>query len=171
MEKSRIFKIVLFVFIFSNVYAQDKPLEEKALEYFCNNIKQINKDIVDLKIKFSGKTQGLASDAFDIADCIGKISFIKDSIPNASFLDSINNINSNSSLKAHPLVSDCEFFRKRVLDNRSYKLSVFNAIEIYDNYYVELYLVNKKRSSWVFCIKFDKKNKEPIGYCLKYLAF
>jgi len=171
MGRIAIFKIVLVLIVFSNVNAQEKILEEKALEYFCNNIYHINKEIVSVGIKFSGKVKGISSDAYDIAHCIGDINLLKDSIPISVFLDSLNNTNSKLKLETKAINSDCDLFKKHSLSRKIYSLSIFQAIEYKGAYYVELYLVNRKRSSWIICVKFDKYNYEPSGFCIKYITF
>lgn len=171
MGKIAIFKIILVFFVFSNVKAQEKMLEEKAIDYFCKNFEKINKEAIAFDVKFSGKTLGISSDAYDIAHCIGDINLLKDSIPISVFLDSLNNMNSKLKLKAKTIKYDCDLFKNKFFSKKIYSLSVFEAIEYKGAFYVELYLVNKRRSSWIFCVKFDKNKDEPSGFFIKYLSF
>jgi hypothetical protein len=166
-----IITIIMFFAVFLNAQAQDKVVEEKALEYFCKNVMQINKHIVDFDIKFSGKTQPKPCNIYILAHCIGEINLLKDSIPIKNYLDSIYKINCKSKLKVKKLYSHCSFFKKRSFAKRACTLYVFESIEYKGYFYVELYLFNKRGNSCIFCVKFDKDNKNVIGHYIKYITY
>lgn len=172
--------IILFILLFSGFSLlgnSPKPyfLEQKALLYFCQNVKDINKNLIDFNVRFNGKTTGKPSSLFNIADCLGDICLIKDSIPNKNELDSLSKANKH---KTYPVVSigypiNCEFLKKHVFapfNKRIYTLYVFNAVKYNESYYVELFLKNKNRSTWVVCIKFDE-SKNPVNHCSSFIVF
>jgi len=171
MERRPILMTILLLCFFINLNSQENILEERALVFFCENISQIKEGIIDYNIKFSGRIMGKSSDVFDIADCLGDISLIENNIPDIDGLDSLSTVNKKLIISSKHLKYDCGFLRKFCVNKKSYTLRVFEAIEYKNSYYVELYLVNKRRSSWVICIKLDMVKKEPIDYCIKYIAF
>ena len=158
--------------LFSQVAQQTPTLEEKALIYFCNNIESIDKSLNDYKIRFSGNTTGSASNVYDIADCIGSINLIRDSIPGENILDSLRNYHKRLNLEPKKLNFTCKALQKRIVPSKkqNYSLQIFHAIEYKGYYFVEIYLANKKNSSWIIAVKFDKVSLEPISYCVKYFA-
>ena len=175
----KIFLLLVFMFSCFFLFGNDlKPylIEQKAVRYFCENVKDINKNLIDFNIRFNGKTLGgKPSSVFIIADCLGDISLMIDSIPHKNELDSISEYNKN---KLHPTISigypeKCDFLRKYVFapfNKWIYTLYVFNAIEYNGTYHVELYLVNKIRNSWSVVVVFDESNN-PVNHCISFLAF
>lgn len=156
--------LLLFVFgAFSHsTQAQvSKELEKKAVTYFCSNVAQIKKELADYNIRFKGHTTGKPSSIYKIADCIGDISLIKDSIPNEIELDSLTKLNES---KRYDIIATrppqkCGFLKKRVFapfNKRVFTLEVFNAVEYKGEYFVEFYLTNKNLSTWIICMKYSK---------------
>jgi hypothetical protein len=177
--KKTLNKLLLVIFfiqiqglLFSQVAKQTPTLEEKALIYFCNNIESINKNLNDYKIKFSGKTTGRASNVYDIADCIGSISLIRDSIPGENILDSLKDYHKRLNLEPKKVNFTCNALQKRIVHSKkqNYSLQIFHAIEYKGYYFVEIFLANKKNSNWIVGVKFDKVSLEPISYCAKYFT-
>ncbi len=172
MDKKRFCKIVILVLVSLHSYTQNTSFEQKALEYFCNYLEDIKKETNIEKIVFSGKTQGVSSNAFDIADCIGDINYLKDSVANRPLLDSIEKANSLLTLRAKKLVRNCLVTRSN-FDNRSkFTLYIFESIKYKNAHYVELYLKNKKeREVWIICLKFDDNTTNIISRCSKYIHY
>ncbi|MDP4280869.1 MAG: hypothetical protein Q8867_01840 [Bacteroidota bacterium] len=177
--KKTLNKLLLFIYLiqiqgllFSQVVQQTLTLEEKALIYFCNNVESINKNLNDYKIKFSGKTTGSASNVYDIADCIGSINLIRDSIPGGNILDSLRDYYKGLNLEPKKLNFTCNSLQKRIMHSTSqnYSLQIFHAIEYKGYYFVEIFLANKKNSNWIVGVKFDRVSLEPISYCVKYFT-
>lgn len=150
-------------------------LEQKAVDYFCNNVTEIKKGLIDYNIRFKGVTNGNPSRVYKIADCVGDIRLIKDSIPNKIELDSLENCYESKVYKkiSIELPEECSFLKKNVFapfNKRIYTLQVFNAIRYKENHYVELYLANKNLNTWVICIAFNEKG-EPISHCTSFIVY
>lgn len=170
MGRSFVLISLIILFTVFKTSGQERMLEEKALRYFCDNINNIQKGLTVYNFQFSGKTEGVASDIFDIADCIGEISLIKNEIPNEAYYDSINKLNNQNRLPKKAIIIKCSFIKRITFRHYSYKLKVYNAIT-YDNaYYVEIFLVNKNRNSWVFCVKFNE-DQEVEEHFLRFFSF
>jgi hypothetical protein len=174
LSKSLLFSYLIQIqgLLFSQVAQPTHTLEEKALMYFCNNIESIDKNLNDYKIRFSGNTTGSGSNVYDIADCIGSINLIRDSIPGENVLDSLRDYYKSLNLKPKKINFTCKALQKRVvpLKKQNYSLQVFHAIEYNGYYFVEIYLANKKNSKWIIGVKFDKVSLEPISFCVKYFT-
>lgn len=173
-------KLCLLVFVFVVIALSTKAqsnlhLENKAVAYFCKNIKQINNRLIDYDIRFKGYTTGYPSRVYSIADCFEEISLIKDSIPNESELDSLKAVYDNFE-KNRIFISQsskCTFLKKNVFapfNKRIYTLKVYNVIEYKDMFYVELYLSNKNFNTWIICVEFNQEG-EPIRNCVSSMIY
>lgn len=139
-------------------------LEDKALSYFCNNISQVESKLIDYNIRFSGRTTGELSRVYNIAECLGEISLIKNDIPNELELDSLTAINTKveKNVIALSKLPGCPFLKKRIFapfNKRIYSLNVFNAVEYHGKYYVEILLKNKNLNTWIICVEINKEGK------------
>lgn len=172
MDKSRFCKIVILLFASLFSYSQNSSLEQKAVDYLCNNIADIKRETNIEVIVFSRKTHGISSFAFDIANCFGEINYLKDSIPNQTELDSIDKANSMLTFKTKPLKCFCSDTRLNCEKKTKFILYVFESIKYKNANYVELYLKNKRsREVWIICLKFDETNTKIISRCLKYVHY
>ncbi len=174
---NRICLIILICVLFNQfLYSQKQiSLEEKAVVYFCNNIKQIKKSLIDYNIRFKWKTTGHHSSVYKIADCIGDISLIKGSIPNKTELNKQERLISSKTCNIIniPPVGGCNFLKKHVFapfNKRIYTLQVFNAIEYKESYFVELYLANKNMQTWEIIVKFNQDG-EFIEHCISSIIY
>src|SRR5690606_21430735 len=89
-------------------------LENKALDYFCNNISKIKPELARSNIKFTGYTFARASNVFEIANCLRDIKLIKDSIPNVELLDSLKELNAKRQFQEVKIEAKCSFLKKRI---------------------------------------------------------
>jgi len=172
---------MLLGFTLSAYGEEPKPieLEKKALIYFCENIHKIKPQLNDFQIRFNGKTEGVPSCLFQISHCLKTINLFKDSIPNRSLLDSLNELNSknNNQIIDIGFPDNCQHIKKAVFDpfygtildlqvfnmdlyyyihEGIWSLHVYNVVKLNDIYYVEFLLLNKLRSNvYKICIEFD----------------
>lgn len=169
----------LLVFSFATIIVSAQTsnsisLEEKAVIYFCQNVHNIDRNLLDYKIRFNNYTTGKASNIFYIADCEEDISLIHNHIPNETYLDSIDVVNKSKKQERRKISYDCKFLKRMVVapfNKRIYRLYVYNAIEYKNRYFVELILRNKHTETWVICVKFDKENLEPINHCVSFFIY
>lgn len=149
-------------------------LEKKALKYFCENISEIKQTLTKNQIRFKGATIGKYSNVYDIADCKKDISLITDSIPDKLYLDSLNNFYKSKVVGPLTMNYECTFLKKKIFapfNKYIYTLHLFHAINYKDFYFVEIYLVNKNKETWIVGIKFDKKSLKPVSHCTSYLIY
>lgn len=160
--------IIIMVFVSFVSFSQkriNETQEAAALKYFCSNIGGARFELEKQKIVFSNKTEGRPSYVYYIADCLGEINFLKDSIPIMDYLDSLDDFYNEKSFEVFEVRHDCKYLRKRAvffLNKRIYKLHLYNAIEYKSYSYVEIHLVNKSFSHLVFIVKFEMDEIKPI---------
>ncbi len=145
-------------------------VEYKAIEYFCNNIDSIIPSLEMSNIRFSGKTKAVPSSVFNIADCIGEINLLKDSIPNKVFIDSLDKILNTINYPEIKIGRKCFKSTNRIFDanNKSiYTLNLFNSIEYKGSTYVELFLINKKLRAYIVVLKFKDRTNNDISHFVK----
>lgn len=168
-----IFALLIFHFLTGISLAQQaKPLtfEETAVQYFCDQILK-NDLLANVKVRFNGSTNGKKSKVYDVADCFGDINLLKDSIPNNSFLDSLDKFNFNYPKKNLKIKLKCREFKNHcILNKNAFRLNVYNAIEYKGNYCVEFFLVNRRLNTFTIVVNLDK-NMEPLSYCIKPLTY
>lgn len=171
------FLLLFCISLYSQTAKTQAPsgLEAKAVAYFCHNVIRIKKNLTDYNIRFKGNTTGKSSDVYKVADCLGDISLIKDSISNKVELDNLaalNDLNENRIINTvQP--NGCSFLKKKVFapfNKRIYTLKIFNAIKYKERYFVELYLSNKNLNTWIICIEFNK-NGEPLSHCTSSIIY
>jgi hypothetical protein len=177
LNLSKVFLLLVSTFVFVPLLnAQElNVLEQKAVAYFCNNVTEIKQGLIDYNIRFKGVTTGKPSRVYKIADCVGDIRLIKDSIPNKIELDSLENYHESKVYEkiSIELSEECSFLKRNVFapfNKRIYTLQVFNAISYKENHYVELYLSNKNLNTWVICIAFNEKG-EPASHCTSFIVY
>ena len=169
-----LFCVIAFMVFSHIVYGQkQKSLEQKALDYFC--ALNLNNKISNNYIRFKGKTTGRSSRVYQVANCMKYINFMRDSISNSFELDSINKLNRSKPTNVIPLdlPENCTYLKRKIcapFKKRIYTLHVLNACLYKDDYYVELFFINKNQESWVVCVRFNE-NEEPYEYCMSYLIF
>lgn len=172
MEKKRFCSIVLFFVAPLISFTQNINKEQKAIEYFCNNLEDIKRETDIKEIVFDGKSQGIASSAFDIAYCLGEINYLKDSVPNQAMLDSIDKANSKLSSKSKQLNFCWPVTKLRCNRKSKFTLYVFESIRFNNAHYVELYLKNKRmKEVWIICLKFDETGTDIINRCSQYIHY
>ncbi len=174
---NRICFIILVCVLFSSFAYSQKGIsyEEKAVIYFCNNIKQIKKGLIDYSIRFKWQTTGYPSRLYKIADCVGDISLKQDSIPNKVKFDKLEKLISYRTFDVINItkVEGCNFLKRHIFapfNKQIYTLHVFNAVEYKGIYFVELYLVNKNMQIWEFLVKFNNRG-EPVEHCISYFIY
>lgn len=170
--------VLLFAIVLSKEgYAQaitTLGLENKALDYFCAHIGNIKKDFTYTKVKFNGYTTGKASNIYEIANCVGDIKLIKDSIPNGKVLDSIKMNYAEKQYRKMKVNSDCLALHNNastLLEKDIYRLYLFHAIEYKGYYWVQIFLANKKQQSSTIAIRFDKITGQIVDHCLSSLIY
>jgi hypothetical protein len=149
-------------------------LERKALNYFCDNISNIKKGLSDNKIRFSGYTIGKVSNIYELADCIGDIELIKDSIPNVEVLDSLIELNERYQYEKIKIISSCPILNKHIyspFNKNIYTLHLFHALEYNGYYYVQVFLINRNRQTWTLGVRFDKSSLDVVDHCLSSLIY
>ncbi len=167
------FKLILLFFVIGSANAQVgmRNLEDKAVLYLCDSILKQDEQLSNIRINFKGCTNGKSSKIYDIADCIGDINLIKDSIPNRVYLDSLEREFTKKRYSKKRIANTCKkinystFFRKS-----TYRMHLYHAIEYKNNYYVEIYLINKLHSTYTISIQFDKEF-EIIGCFTSSLVY
>jgi len=168
---NKAFLLVFFFILLKNISFSQQIMsikfEEKAIDYFCNNIDSIIPNMDKSKIRFNGKTKGAPSSVFNIADCQGEINLLKDSMPNSYFLDSLYKVFSTFNYPKIKINKKCLKSNKFIFNNSIYTLNLFNSIEYKHNRYVELYLINKKLQSYIIIIKFDDHSDKVTNYFIK----
>lgn len=150
----------------------DNTVEEKAFQYFCEYVLVKEEAINKMRIVYKEKTtNGQPSSIYKVADCIGDINWIRGSIPNPRYLDSLEDAFSKTNYLCLKVDNSGKKFAKYSFLNRnSYRLFVFNTIEYKQLYCVEFLLINKYRTGDERCIIIvflDKKNLAPLNYCKK----
>jgi hypothetical protein len=170
----RPFLLLLFYTFFGDfLLSQEKKSNEfeyKAIEFFCDNINSIIPGLEISNIRFSGKTKAAPSNVFNVADCIGEINLLKDSIPNKIFLDSLDQSFNTFNYPEIKTGRKCFISTNRLFDvfNKSvYTLNLFNNIEYKGNTYVELYLINEKLRVYIIVLKLNKHSSGDINYYVK----
>lgn len=70
---SKVFILIIgTLFSESLLSAQElNGLEQKAVAYFCDNVKEIKQGLNDYSIRFKRETTGKPSRIYNIADCVG----------------------------------------------------------------------------------------------------
>lgn len=151
-------------------YCQDtKSLEHIAYQFFCSelNSKPIFKD---RKIRFSGKTNSLSSRVYSIADGIGDISIIKDSIPNQNYLDSLDIY--YKSIQHDIILLDNSFLQKGSKRSSKYIMRVYHAISYQRINYVEITFHSKKEQEVITLIlRFNNDSSKIDKYYIKQLNY
>ncbi len=120
--------------------------------------------------RFSGKIKTTPSNVFNIADCIGEINLLKDSIPNKVFIDSLDRIFNTINYPEIKIGRKCFKSTNRIFDvfNKSvYTLNLFNSIEYKGSTYVELCLINKKLRAYIVVLKFNDQTNNIISHFVK----
>lgn len=168
------FLIVFLFFSFGDFLlsqeSESDEVEYKAIEYFCNNIDSIIPAMEISNIRFSGKTRAAPSNVFNIADCIGEINLLKDSIPNETFIDSLYRAFSTINYPEIKVGRMCFRSTNRFFGwfNKSiYTLNFFNSVEYKGITYVELYLINKKLRAYIVVLKFNGQPNNDITHFVK----
>src|SRR5690606_28816999 len=116
----------------------------------CKNISTIKKGLAENKIRFTGYTIGKVSNVYELADCIGDIKLIKDSIPEVELLDSIKKLNAGYQLQKIKIEPSCPILKKRIcapFNKNVYTLHLFHALEYKGYYYVQIFLVNRNKQT------------------------
>lgn len=142
----------------------------KAIEYFCNNIDIIIPGLEISNIRFNGKTKAAPSNVYYIADCIGEINLLKDSIPNKVYIDSLDRAFRAINYPEIKIGKKCFKSTNRLFDlfNKSvYTLNLFNSVEYKGSIYVELYLINKKQKAYIIILKFNDQTNNNIIHFVK----
>lgn len=93
----RVIVLVLFTVV-ANAQQSDIDFEEKALSFFCDSIVKNDKEIKKMRIYFKGYLSDKPSSIFNIANSLGDIHLLKDSIPNRVYLDSLENSNKKKNI-------------------------------------------------------------------------
>lgn len=170
----RQFLIAFLFFIFGNQLlsqeCMNNKIEEKAIDYFCNNIELIIPGLDKSIIRFSGKTKGTPSSVFNIADCIGEINLLKDSIPNKCSLDSLYNALSAYNYAKIETGRYCFKSTGRIFDlfdKSIYVLNLFNQVEYKGDTYVELYLINDMLQAYIIVLRFHVHSNNEISHFVK----
>ena len=171
----KIFCLIFLVHSFTILgYAQitsHSTIEEKAVKYFCENVLTKETQINQLKIQFDGATNGKPSKVYDVANCLGDINLLKDSIPNKIYLDSLEQQLSQRKSSVIKINTRCELLSEHSLfKNSDYRLYLYNAIEYNGIYCVEFFLANKKNSTYTIIVTLDK-NSVPLNYCIKAITY
>ncbi|WP_162428206.1 hypothetical protein [Pontibacter pudoricolor] len=168
--------IVFIIFKVGSLHSQSFPSpESKAVVYLCENILKVDPNLTKHKIKFMSRTTGRPSKVYDIANCISDINVLKDSIPNEQFLDSLENYHkTNTSLNEQKGIdTNCEFFKRRIgfFTKNFFAMSVYNAIQYKDSYFVEIFLVNEKMGMYkIIAIEFNEQGS-VVSHCLKTIIY
>lgn len=171
----RIFLVIFLLQSFVMLgYAQvtnPVTIEEKAVKYFCDQVLITETLINQFKIQFDGATNGIPSKVYDVANCLGHINLIKDSIPNKIYLDSLEQEFSQRERTVIRINAGCGQLSKRFLFKRSgYRLYLYNAIEYNGIYCVEFFLANRGNSTYTIIVTLDK-NLVPLSYCIKAIKY
>lgn len=169
------FFLILFFFISFEEYliSQEREgdvVEYKAIKYFCNNIDSIIPGLEISNMRFSGKTKASPSNVFNIADCIGEINLLKDSIPNETFIDSLDQAFSTINYPEIKIGRMCFRSTNWLFDlfNKSvYTLNLFNSVKYNGSTYVELYLINKKQRAYIVVLEFNDQTNNIISHFVK----
>ena len=171
----RIFCLIFLLHSFIMLgYAQTtdhSTIEEKAVKYFCDHVLIKEKQINQLKIQFDGATNGKPSKVYDVANCLGDINLLKDSIPNRIYLDSLEQKLSQRKRTVIKISTECEQLSKHSLFGKSnYRLYLYNTIEYNGIYCVEFFLANKENSTYTIIVTLDK-NLVPFNYYIKAITY
>lgn len=160
-----------FIKLGSAQITNHSTIEEKAVKYFCDQVLTKETPINKLKIQFDGATNGKPSKVYDVANCLGDINLLKDSIPNRIYLDSLEQKLSQRKRTVIKISTRCEQLSKHSLFKKSdYRLYLYNAIEYNGIYCVEFFLANKKNSTYTIVVSLDK-NLVPLNYCIKAITY
>ena len=146
--------------------------EEKAISYFCIDIIEQIPLLKDVDIVFKGHTNGRPARIYDVADCLGNINLIKDSIPNRKFLDNLENELSKIEFNKRKIDVTCNKFKKNVFLKRDfYYMIVYESIRYNEREVVEIFLLNKKRQMYVVVvIEFDDCN-QVSNFCTSQIRY
>ncbi len=148
MDKAIIVIFCLFYFGQAAHSQNSKNLESKALEYFFENRGKIDTDLINAKISNNMTTVGRPTRIFILANAIGEINLMKDSIPNKNYLDSLEKAYGNTPSLNSPISLTFTAPIRHHGNGIKLKLWVYNAIEYKKTKYVELlyYLIKKQAS-------------------------
>ncbi len=141
----------------------DANLEQKALNYFCENLIVIDSTLINDNIKIEEGNIKKYSKAYDIAYCLKDINIVKDSIPAKKYLDSLETYYKNT-IQQNKKISNtnCKISNKK---KSEIQVFVYNTIIYKDKNYVELFILNKKEKYYkIICIEFNA-SYDVTSYC------
>lgn len=139
-------RLLFIVVINASVGYSQTSFEEKAVSYFCIDIIEQIPLIKDVDIVFKGHTNGRPARIYDVADCLGDINLIKDSIPKRKFLDNLEKELSEMEFNKRKIDVTCSKFKKNLFLKRDfYSMIVYESIQYNERDIVEIFLLNKKR--------------------------
>lgn len=163
----------LHLFLVSSYAQVPNPniIEEKAVNYFCDYVLKDVTQIRQFKIWFNGATNGKPSKIYDVANCLGDINLFKDSIPNKAYLDSLEQIYSQTKSRVIKITPMNKCFSKRsIFKKKGYRLYLYNPIGYKGNYCVEFFLANKEFNTYTIVVTLDT-NLVPLNYCVKAIVY
>ncbi|MCK9450616.1 MAG: hypothetical protein M0Q90_02905 [Bacteroidales bacterium] len=170
----KLFLVLVFYTSFNDrLLSQENQIdkfEEKAIDYFCENLNSIIPSMAISNVRFSGKSKGIPSSVINISDCIGEINIMKDSIPNKTTLDSLDKLFNAYNYAEVKIGKKCFKSTNRIFNkfNKSiYTLNLFNKVEYKGNLYIELFLINKKLRAYIVVLKFNRDSNVVINYYVK----
>lgn len=166
--------INLLVVLIINItigYSQTN-FEEKAISYFCTDIIKEISVIENIDIVFKGYTNGHPAKVYDVADCLGDINLIKDSIPIRHILDDLEKKLSEMKFNKRKIDIPCDRFKKKVLLKKDvFYMTVYESIQYKGSNIVEIFLLNRKRQMYVIVIvEFDDAN-QVSNFCIRHIRY
>ncbi len=147
-------------------------LESEAVAFFDKNVSKIDRDIPNSKVIFPHITEEKNANVYELANIIGDIKLIKDSIPDKIYLDSLEFIYNNSAAVSKKILISKSIKKKysKSINGQTYRLFVFNAINYRNNEYVELLLIDIKTNlNVIIFIKFC--NGLPKDYFIQKMTY
>lgn len=145
---------------------------EKAMSYFCSDVVVDISVLENIDIVFKGYTNGYPAKVYDVADCLGDVNLIKDSIPNRQILDDLEKELSEMKFNKRKIDVPCDRLKKKVFLKRDvFYMTVYESIQYKENNVVEIFLLNKKRQMYVVVvIEFDNSN-QVSNFCTRQIRY
>lgn len=152
-------------------YSQE-DLESKAVEYFCKNVLKIDPSLKGMDIIYNLVVEARPSKVYDVADCMGDINLLKDSIPNAVYLDSLEQAYIANQYSRKYLRLSCSLFKKKrsIFKRDVFYMEVYSPIIYNDKKVIEIFLHNKKVKNYRIVVLTFKEG-EVSNHCLKHIIY
>ena len=169
IKNSTFFLILILVIKITSFNHETSDYEIKAVDYFYRSILKSDLSFNGVKIKES-TLLNVPTRIYDLANSLGEINILKDSIPNTAYLDSIDNSNRiaqslNSSIKI-----DLKHYKNVYPKGFKYDMFVYTKVVYNGIYYVEILLKSKKLGEEIIVsVKFA--DGEAVSYYTKSIVY